>query len=229
MNDYRQNNNNRAEALTSTNCPLSLVSATFESTTQQLGGLICNMIASTMNIPEIDFVSVFPIKDKGQIVDFGCDLYFNTTKRNNDGKYNIWRLGSGNNTKNVKGKINLMSYVNGKNSTGGFGVSDKFTAELASCLNLDNDGNIIVNAAPNDNRIAIVEADLWALCSLLLNITSDDNYDFILTPGKPLNNKADCIDYQVFLSKEVMKNEKKKGRSGVNYEQMAARRAARNR
>lgn len=205
----------------------------FTDNTKSLGNKIVDMIATTYNIPEIDYVFMGPIMDNtGKVVDFDMTLFFDTSRTRGQ-KSNISRLSNGNGrgvNRTQNGGFDARGLVCNRMRDGGYTLSDNFTACLGGVAILDEDGNIIVNADEDDARIATVDVDFFKMMAIVLGIPSNSIYDYAIISTTPMNNSKDCIDYNLIIGKEIGSgNNSRRSKSGTNYANRARKRAAANR
>lgn len=211
------------EGLLETAVPFKTAGVEFVETTDSLAAKIVDVLDETFGIHEIDHCLLYPRRNKqGQVVDFDAVLYFNTAKGGNN--RTITRLGENNNSRRQDGRTNLMAYVGQRTPSGAFDLSNEFKKAIAPYAELDNNNNIVVYADENRKEIAIVEANFFKLLAMLLNVKSNDCYDFTVADCVPVNNREDCINFRLIIVKEILPDNRRKNKSGINYDALDRKR-----
>ena len=211
------------EGLLTTAAPFKTVGVEFVETTESLAAKIVDVFDETFGIHEIDHCLLYPRRNKqGQVVDFDAVLYFNTAKGGNN--KTIKRVGDNQNSRRQDGRTNLMALVGQRTQSGAFDISDEFKKAIAPYAELDNNGNIVVFADEHRKEIAMVEANFFKLLAMLLDIKSTDSYDFTVADCTPVNNREDCLNFRLIIVKEILPDNRRRNKSGINYDAMDRKR-----
>lgn len=205
------------EGLTDVAIPMDLTSATFTTDTNSLGDAITDLIQNTYNIGEIDHVFVYPVQNTKtrELETFGVAMYFNTGKT---GEGNISRIGGGKTSNNRGNGPDLVSFISNKTQSGGFRMTPEFKEVIGTLSILDRDGNIVVRPDNDAPQLAIIEGDFFRLVAMIMKVRDDEPYDFTIESCVPMNNRKDCIDYKLKISKEIIPMKRKSKKSSYNYD-----------
>lgn len=211
--------NTLVDKLTETAAPMAPVGALFRENTQTLANSVVDWLNNNCKIVEADHVIMYPKYDKqNNIFDFDMYCYFNTKNSANSKTQMISKIYGGKVTRNNVGRANLADLVGQNTITGGFNMTTQFKTIVGSIADLNNDGNLIINADRQYPFIAIIKLDFFKVIGLLLAITDDDNFNFSIYDCKPVTN-GDNMDYSLLIAKYIdINNSSRRGKNGkINY------------
>lgn len=182
--------------------PMNYKGPLFETSCSMFGQGCVEMFHDRFGLPSMNFLHVWPTIDRrgGEVTSVVTVASFDAASGNKD----IWINGDRNSNANNNGVKMITNYKNVKTSGAKFGLSDAWKKVIGGiALNFDNDGKIVVDAASTEQirrdgrfrNFAYVELDFFKLMALVLEIGSNDPYDFTIDfeQGRVKDGHEDCF------------------------------------
>lgn len=203
------------------------IGALYQDTLSNIGRNFTDFIRDNFGITELETVIITPHMVSYKDNTAECDelniiACFDTSAQGQSQNVFFRGKGSGNANKGSNGRINMTQFVGaGVGSAGQYGYSQQFEQVMGPFCKTNEKGNPIlalksVQSLPS--KVAVLELDWRAVMSLILGITSNDCYDFLIYSVSSTKN-----DSLITLIKFISGNQNRKGKhSGVNYSRLAS-------
>lgn len=188
----------------------------FNDTTQALAEKIADEFRTTFGITETDKIIITPklARNSTGISDVTVNAYFSVSGASG----NVYYRGKGGANKTNEGRISLMNTAGaGSGGSGIYGTSEQFVSVMKPlCRTNPDNGKLMLNLrSVQGTNVASLELDFNAVMCLVLGITPNDVYDFLILQMSPI---ANTNNYTMLYMKYIAGNGSRKGKtSGINY------------